>query len=511
MDVRWGRGGDDGAVAGDYPLPPAWQELKEQVIHLAQFGGAMQVIEGEAGAGKTTFASWLCADPAAPELARVTVDEQTNGYELFYQLLAKLGLRPQASASLGELMVALRGYVQSLQREGARTAVIIDDAHFIADADLGALTSILDGGDESGCGLHLIMMAQPGLVERIDRLQVLSVAVHDMVLPPLPPTGTTAVSNQRLPREASANAETASQKAREPGGVAREKSGEGARFAASGPESSTAQRQALPISARGWPIAHIVALLFLCCILIWAFVAQKPEPVPAVVTLDIDELMQRGGDDGAALPAAAEPVGSPPETAAIAVEQPAPAGDVTAADRPQGISTQPRSEVLQSNQAPAETTNTTQPVAPETAPVSRSGNDAAPTELPSPVAESATNSATAAAPRQASGAVGEELIIASEAQLLRHPGHAYVLQLMASVAPDSLLAFVAKQPNRQHLAVYRARRDGRLMHILVEGFYADKAAASAAIANLPAEQRKSGPWPKRIEQIHRDIAEFKHN
>ena len=90
-------------------------------------------------------------------------------------------------------------------------------------------------------------------------------------------------------------------------------------------------------------------------------------------------------------------------------------------------------------------------------------------------------------------------------QLLSYPPNAYVLQLMAASAEDKLAAFVASQPNKHNLLMYKTERDGKLLFILVEGFYADKASAEAAVANLPAQQRSGGPWPKKIEQIHQEV------
>lgn len=76
---------------------------------------------------------------------------------------------------------------------------------------------------------------------------------------------------------------------------------------------------------------------------------------------------------------------------------------------------------------------------------------------------------------------------------------------MAASAEDKLSAYVADQPNKANLYAYRTKRDGKALYILVEGFYADKDSAQAAVANLPPQQQEGGPWPKRIEQIHQEL------
>ncbi len=99
------------------------------------------------------------------------------------------------------------------------------------------------------------------------------------------------------------------------------------------------------------------------------------------------------------------------------------------------------------------------------------------------------------------------MLAAGEQQLLGYPANAFVLQLMATGDPAKLQAFMTQQPNRKSLLVYQTARDGKALYMLVEGYYADKTAAQAAVLNLPEHQRKTGPWPKKIEIIHKEIRE----
>src|SRR5690606_11755304 len=83
--------------------------------------------------------------------------------------------------------------------------------------------------------------------------------------------------------------------------------------------------------------------------------------------------------------------------------------------------------------------------------------------------------------------VSQTLVEAGAAKLLSLPTNGYVLQLMAASAEDKLSAYVAEQPNKANLYAYKTDRGGKALYILVEGYYADKTSAQAAVVNLPQQ------------------------
>lgn len=522
-----------GGEGGAYVFPPSWQGLKQQVIYLAQFGDGIQVIEGVAGAGKSTFSLWLSEDPAALVQSVMSLPAAADAQHIFYELLQHLGLRPSVSAGAGALLVMLRSYVQSLHRDGSRSVVLIDDAHLIADSELAALISVIPGETGSGQGLHLILMAEPGFAARIDQLQLLDVAVHDSVLPPLSPSEVETLLAKRADGRSgnSGGIEHARRVWGLTGGIP-------GRVLALPRDSAGASHSGEPvsdesaISLRGWPIAHFIALIILCCILIWAFLVQRDEPEGAgsrdraseTPAVDIQGAAARG-----VTRAPAVPIVTVVDTDAEIVDlQP----DAVESERllQNGLGEeggQHQSETLDfvsedGSKEEAAATNVSPGLASEIEPVKDDLETEESTEMrrealsaqgepevqEASVVDVPTATAANESRQQAStgGLIGTDVIADSEARLLKYPGSAYVLQLMASSAPKSLIEFYEVQPNRDNLMIYRADRDGRILHILVEGFYADKAAAVAAIANLPDKQKKGGPWPKRIQQIQQDIS-----
>lgn len=168
-------------------LTPAWQILRQQILHLAQFGGGVQVICGPEGAGKSTFLAFLQKAADTDGFHSWQVPAHCDNATLFRHMLQALGLRPGQQAGAGELIYSLRNYAQSLERSRQRLVFAFDDAHHLGNSELAALISVLQGSSESGFGLHFILLAEPGLAERIDELHLVDVSVQDVQLPPFSP------------------------------------------------------------------------------------------------------------------------------------------------------------------------------------------------------------------------------------------------------------------------------------------------------------------------------------
>ena len=104
-------------------FPPSWQGLRQQIVYLAQFGNSIQVIHAEEGGGKTAFFRHLLTTGLGTTTVGVEVAKGAGLVVFFRDVLRDLGLRPEHSATLGELAVSLRGYVQTLHKERARAAL----------------------------------------------------------------------------------------------------------------------------------------------------------------------------------------------------------------------------------------------------------------------------------------------------------------------------------------------------------------------------------------------------
>lgn len=84
--------------------------------------------------------------------------------------------------------------------------------------------------------------------------------------------------------------------------------------------------------------------------------------------------------------------------------------------------------------------------------------------------------------------------------LARQPESNYTLQLLAGENRAGVEFFAAQQDIPAPFAIFSMRRNGRMLYALVQGSYADRAAAEQAIGELPAGIE---PWLRSIKSVHR--------
>jgi DamX protein len=494
----------------DLLWPPTWQGLQQQIVYLAQFGNSVQVIHGEAGAGKTTFFNRLLQRDFGQSALGVRAEDKGNIESFFRSILTQLGLRPDVHATRGELIAALRGFVQTLHKERSRTVLLVDDAHALTDSELGALVSLLQGHSDAGVGLHIVMFAEPGFAARVDALEVLDVTVHDAPLPPLSPSEVHSLLLQLEPH-LGFTLDSPDQAQR----LWHQSRGLPGRLLELAYQLRPAPAVTRALSLRGLPIGHFAALVLLSGVLIWAFLVRDIDESPrteakSLPISTLDSSIQ-----------ASDPANTSPLN-------PLPPDAIEAA--PRQMNTDPPSAPPSTALSQGVTTSNEPALPPEVAGASQSVSAQEPTIAPpganfdaqtpdtKPIAADTPKSEPAGEEGQAAKSTSSDRVSSSEAlaqvsdswftseqELMRMPASGFMLQLMATSSAEALRSNVTQQPNRKNLRMYRGTRDGKTLYIVVEGFYADKAAAQAAIVNLPEHQRKAGPWPKPLDQIQREI------
>lgn len=87
------------------------------------------------------------------------------------------------------------------------------------------------------------------------------------------------------------------------------------------------------------------------------------------------------------------------------------------------------------------------------------------------------------------------------AWLLRQPVDAFTLQLLTVSSQERAVAFVNAQQYPEQFAVYRLRRDGRALFVVVYGLFDSRDEAQAIAVNLPESISKIRPWARPLAQI----------
>lgn len=548
-------------------IPSSWRQLQRQIENLAQFGGAVQVITGAEGAGKSTFLEELLRQASTQEGWEIwqVFDEAWPGQAL-QKLLEALGLPVGLEQSVGESMMALRKFNQNLQRQKRRVVVAVDNADLLSDATLSGVVSVLQGGAEEGFGLHLVLFARESLADRLDALQLIDVSVYDFVLPCLSLQELTELlsgeyqdlATREAVRPLSADAlqeiwldsrglpGVALTMAREVWAVSM---GEESRF-----------------SLRGLPLVHILLVLVLISVLVWAlWLREKPtESTPQIIQetslqsinnkpLNIEMKQVSPGE-------AAEPVKTPsPVTEVPATPQqtlnnytasqtngstvpepqpqhspePVPANNVAAETKPVNQEPKPTHPDVKSEPTKVEPKNENKiqgakevlknpgevkpvsvAVKPDTKvevakalPAEPATKPVKPTDAAVKPGEDKPVSKLDDKPKMKQEKIQDapSSVASSSKRLSAMSENSYVLQIMVTNSVKKIEDMLAGAPNRKDLAAYKSVRDGKDVYILVEGEYPNANEAASAAKKLPSMQQSAKPWPKKVGLIHAEI------
>lgn len=538
-------------------IPGSWKQLLRQIEHLAQFGGAVQVVSGGEGSGKTTFLRELSRHGLTDLVLWPVVEESWPGQSLQSLLNA---LNADAGQSIGESIVALRRFSQNLQRQKKRVVVAVDDSDLLTDASLAGVASVLQGGAEEGFGLHLIFFTEKSLADRLDQLQLIDVSVYDFDLPcftlqevgelleihyddivqrePIRPLDKDELQDIWLESQGLPGLAVDLAKEKWAMGLMRKN-----RF-----------------SLAGMPFVHIAALLLLVGVLIWALwvrekttdsaaneiVTQLPAPGAAApnpassLPIEMKKIempapaavppadVQKPADAVAVIeaPAALPPVAVEP---AAPVKAPEPVAPVKAVPEPAPVPViaptradpKPKSEPVKAEIVKPEPAAKVIAPKPEIKPVEVKPEIAkpeiakpepvkpavkpAPVESDLPPAEELQAISRGSSGKPIAPAGDATSLAAGVKKLAKLPETGYVLQIQISSSAKKIEDALAAAPNKKDLAAYRTLRDGKEVFILVEGSYPDANAAAAAIKQLPADQKAAQPWPKKVGLIHAEL------
>ena len=487
--------------------PATWQGVMRQVSHLAQFSGGLHVIDGVNGSGKTVFAHHMAASFSAEVGCGVlALPAGLPTSQVFDCLLTALEVDVREGQSIGQSIIALRQFNTQLKQSQTRKILIIDDAHHLSEQALAALASVFQGDADSEVGLAIIFLAEPGLAQRLDALNLIDVEVRDCVLPKF----SVAEAKELLMAEFAAVY------------VDRAFPFDEEFITALWAETDGRPGPLLRLAQDAWdgrsvtepwwrklPVWHIAALCFLLVALAWGVVSsekwstESSVNVPAQVNTSTVSF---------AFNAAASQSAANSASASIQAEEVIPAAAPLTQEDLDAFQ-HSGSEVASTNQLPQEGGNTALIQVMESsssslalsAPAVPSAQKAAPALVVTKPVEAKTALPAVPAPKPPA----LEGLSDDERALMNMADKGFVLQVLAANSRKSLEDFVVGQANRANLRIYRSLRAGKSWYVVVEGFYADKDSALAAMSNLPNSQLKAGPWPKSIVAVKLEIAAFK--
>jgi len=476
------------------------RQLLEQLLHLCQFSHNLLVVAGEYGVGKTRMAQALIDGlDDADDICFVEGQINSDIGSLLAEIYEQFDL--SSSTEFSEFCR------KKVEQEGL-VVLIVDNAHHLDGDVVSDLINLLQENAESR--LHLVLFAEPHFLSRLEHVEVPDLVLTDFLLEKFSLNEAVDYLNFRMEMADYLGPEVFVDAKVEPWW--RQSQGQLLQLHEHAQEKllasvSKPQRSRGDSSAkRGLPIPHIVAASGLVGALIlgslyWGDSSEKtvsnlaqPIPVPiqppstsASTTVVSAQTSSAFVENPVATPEykSAEPVHSVASTS-MGVER--------ALEKPvvvkQSVVPLAQTNELQANTQQIKVKNASSAAS---AKIEPSG------ELSKSIPVLKGEAVAVPEPKVSQGFTDQEKAI------LGWGGSEYTLQLMGLSSEKAAREFLAAQPNKKDLLLFRSKRQGKDWFVIVTGHFPSSAKARQAGQDLIESQKKASPWPREVKIIQQEI------
>ncbi|MEX2480563.1 MAG: AAA family ATPase [Gammaproteobacteria bacterium] len=480
-----------------YQAPDGLRQRLDLIHHLLEFGRQIVVVTGAVGSGRSRLLDEL-ADELSPVWVPVRVDARLTHTpdELLHTLGVVIGVGEDGYAQ--DLEHQCMDALARLRAARRRCLLLLDDADDI-DEPLVALLCRLAFWDEEEGGIRLLATALPdaSIVQRLEACAPHAALVHVVDVPPLPSATIAALiedwcEERDLPRAAALDDDALAALQRTcAGNPGRALELLSAHLAAV-PTGSPAGVAGFVLSPRLQRLGGIAIVVLAAVALVALAIGNRWSPrevdqvnldnAPAVIELPLpvaapERMDATAGPEGGQ-PGMVEPPErvAPPAPAAVGEAPPA-ASDVVAVVTETAVNGEPRGGEASERRS--------------------SAGEAAPAEpVPAPPSDA---SQTRVAPAARDTAPREDPYTAE--WVLTQRDDAFVIQLFGSHSREAAGKYVTSRGVVGRTAIVERVHDGRPWYVVVYGHYRQRAAATAAIADLPAVLRGDRPWPRTVGSL----------
>lgn len=476
------------------------RQTLEQLLHLCQFSHNLLVVAGDYGVGKTRMAQALIdALDDADDICFVEGQITSNIDSVLAEVFAQFELSGQSGFS---------EFCKKKSEQDGLVVLIVDNAHHLTDDVILGLINLLQENQVSR--LHLVLFAEPHLLDRLDNINAPDLVLTDLVLDKFSLNDAVDYLNFRMEMADYLGPEVFTEGKVEPWW--RQSQGQLL------PLHEHAQEKLLAsvsspknfVSARSSKIIpHIVATSVLVGGLLFGYLYLGRDASPQVV------------DKVVSVPA---PVGPLIHTAssAHAISQ---SQVVIAGAASSSVSSVERVSVAYKSEGllpPGETDSAKSKVEPAVA------QSVVPLVQTNSLERSSAQKIVQVSSQQASKKIA--LSKSSLASSLPHPKGAHIdvarsisplseqeqtiltwgaseftLQLVGLSSEKSARDFIAMQANKKDLLLFKSLRQGKDWFVVVTGRFPSSAKARQAALNLPPAQIQASPWPREVKVIQKEI------
>lgn len=146
--------------------------IRKQISGSLQSGRGLIVVTGPIGSGKTTLSQMIKAD--FPESIKLIwmAEPPANSTDLYLFLAQELGLHPTSSEKTF-VMRDIRNALMTINTEGNKCLVIIDESHLMSDDVINGIR-LLNNLEEGSIKLiQLLLLGQDELMEKINKPEMI--------------------------------------------------------------------------------------------------------------------------------------------------------------------------------------------------------------------------------------------------------------------------------------------------------------------------------------------------
>lgn len=478
------------------------RQILEQVLHLCQFSQNVLLIAGDYGVGKTRMAQALIdALDDADDICFVEGQINSDLGSLFDEVFAQFELSDQQE---------FFEFCKKDSEQDGLVVLIIDNAHHLTDEVITQLFNILQENQASR--LHLVLFAEPHLLGRLENINAPELVLTDFLLDKFSLAEAVDYLNFRMEMADYLGPEIFAENKVE--AWWRQSQGQLLSLHEYAQEkllaSVSSTKRHVPARSNQL-VPHIVATSVLVGGLLLGYLyfgSDSSKDVTAVDTASVAPLTDSPQSEPASSANVSTGSINPNSSATIDHKN---AGSLQTNVAPSVANesklSQPQAESLvKQSVVPLAQTNTLANSA--ASKQSQVGVVSLPKEDKKIItsSDSARASATTKNTELAPAAVTKSSGLSDqEKTILAWDPSEFTLQLVGLSNEKSARDFMAAQPNKKDLLLFKSLRQGKDWFVVVTGRFPTSAKARQAAQNLPSAQSQSSPWPREVKVIQSEI------
>lgn len=534
-DYRQRYGLSEDPFAHDYSFPlftgAGRRQLLDQLLHLCQFSNSVLLVLGEPGVGKTRIAhAFMDSLSDQDQICFLSLRSGQSLEQILIAINQAFGIQVGDIPSVENLLGGLEAFIaeEAVAEDDGLAVVVIDNAHLLDEQSVSVLTSLLNNFPQQN-RLHLALFGEPGLLARMERLSPENLLCNDFYLQPLTLLEAVDYLNFRMEMADYLGPEIFNESKVDSWW----RQAQGQLHVLHGLAEEHLLESVTPaatISKRPLPVTHIIAISGVIALVGLAFLYMGDDPQPTTPIAapnpgaSTSLASQAASSSELELTSTQTPVQPLMQSLPPVSTAPAPAVAAPVTQMPASVATMSSapavaSDIAQEQVVPLAQLPTAPPKPAASEPVRESV--AAATAPQAPVASSAALASTTepspAPSTTREPAVKPEPVVVEPAKPVRPVGSPqehtilgwkageYTIQLLGVSNRKAAQDFVAAQPNKGDLLVFKSKRAGKDWFVVITGRFASSAQARQAIARLPAAQRDAGPWPRDVKTIQAEI------